>query len=391
MKRRASWLLLALVVGALFAGLSAVYRLRLARGDVFPAYSTLRADPLGVRAWYESLRDLPGLKTERVLTPLDKLVRTSSRTIIFAGMDRDEWRYLPMADFKALDGAIREGSRVVVAFCASIDPGMPPVNAEPSGDKKKSEPAQPKKPKEDVAPPASSEDRVNAAAIWGLEVKRRWMVLREETGARRVAGTPATFADNVSWRSDLYFELKPGEPWRVLYTRAGVPVLVERSLGLGSIVVAADSFFLSNEALQRERATGLLAWLVGPNTRVVFHEAHLGLREESGIAALARRYGLAGAFFTALLFVALWVWQRMALFVPPAPDADELIPGHQATAGLDALLRRAVPPAQLARACFDEWRRSARAGDIVRVEAALPVKAAAPDAYNAAVRALKRR
>jgi hypothetical protein len=41
--------------------------------------------------------------------------------------------------------------------------------------------------------------------------------------------------------------------WRVLYERGGYPVLIERVFGSGSIVLCSDSYFLSNEALRRER------------------------------------------------------------------------------------------------------------------------------------------
>jgi hypothetical protein len=38
-----------------------LFELRFERGDVYPAYSSLRADPLGAMAFYESLEKIPGL------------------------------------------------------------------------------------------------------------------------------------------------------------------------------------------------------------------------------------------------------------------------------------------------------------------------------------------
>ncbi len=390
MSRRGAWIALVLVVGAMLAGFAALYRLRLARGDIFPAYSTLRADPLGVRALHDSLDDIPSLRVERSLAPLEKLAHRPPRTLLLAGMRRERWEHMPADEFKALDQAVRAGSRVVVAFRADIQLEEPKAEEAPAAkDVKKTlkDAVRADKP----GKVSDEHEPADATPLWGVEVKRRWLVLREETGAMRAPNAPADFPESVTWRSDLHFGLTAGEPWQVLYSRAGEPVLVERRIGRGSIVMAADSYFLSNEALQRERAAPLLAWLIGPHARVVFIETHLGIREDTGVAALARRYGLEGAFFTALLLVVLVVWRRMALFVPPAPEADELAPGHEATAGLEALLRRAVPVSRLAQTCLGEWRRTARPGDVARVEADWPAKAPAADAYNAAVKALKRR
>ena len=51
---RSSFLLLPLVAVALIAGLISIVHIRYASGDVYPAYSTLRADPEGAMALYES-------------------------------------------------------------------------------------------------------------------------------------------------------------------------------------------------------------------------------------------------------------------------------------------------------------------------------------------------
>ena len=49
-------MLLALAVAALFvAGLIQLFLLRFKAGDVYPAYSSLRSDPLGTQVLFESL------------------------------------------------------------------------------------------------------------------------------------------------------------------------------------------------------------------------------------------------------------------------------------------------------------------------------------------------
>jgi len=84
-------------------------------------------------------------------------------------------------------------------------------------------------------------------------------------------------------------------------------------------VLAADSYFTSNEALLHERHPKLLAWLVGAGTRAVFDETHLGVAENPGMAALARKYRLHGVAAVLLLLAVLHVWGSAASLLPPPP------------------------------------------------------------------------
>jgi hypothetical protein len=166
--------------------------------------------------------------------------------------------------------------------------------------------------------------------------------------------------------------------------------MIERVRGKGSITLLADSFVLSNEAVQRERATSLLADLLGDAKRVVFVESHLGVEIESGVAVLARRYGLGGAALTALVLAGLWIW-RSATPLTPIFEEDEEVPLSVApTAGLEALLRRAVPPTKLFATCIEAWRPNATAGDHRRLAATPPPETQLDPvaAYNTTTRAL---
>jgi hypothetical protein len=413
--RHFSWMALLVIAVAFTGGLGWLFKLRLGQGDLFPPYSTLRADPLGTRAIFEALQELPELRVERSLQAMRKIAETPARTIVFAGMERDQWESFSVEEANALDAAVRAGSRVAIIFKAER---MTTAEIPESYDKRKADEkkAAEKKAKEraekkegsdkkadgrERGSPRNEEERatwlaretVDWTRRWGFELRTRWIMDREE-GALKKAGAPEALETKIPWKSDLYFHLTQGSDWKVLYTRGASPVLMEMSLGRGSVVVATDTFFLSNEAMQKSRETTLLAWLVGGNARVVFNESHLGVEEDVGIAKLARRYGLAGAFFVLLLLTALFVWRRMALFVPPAPETAEAELTYHPSAGLEALLRRALPAGKLVDTCLAEWARTARAGDVEKVRAVVakqPAKAAPADVYNAIVRTLKRR
>src|SRR2546430_15160586 len=118
MKQHGATLLLIALLGVLVAGLALVFRLRLTAGDVFPAYSSLRADPLGTRALYESLSALPGLRVARNFRPLDGAEPTPPRTLILAGTAKEQWHHLTREQFDALDAAVKAGCRLVITFKA---------------------------------------------------------------------------------------------------------------------------------------------------------------------------------------------------------------------------------------------------------------------------------
>jgi hypothetical protein len=392
MKRRGPLLALFLLLAALVSGVAVLFQLRLAQGDVFPPYSSLRADPLGTRALHDSLVRLGAVRVERGFRPLAELPPTPPRTIILTGVRARSWKETEREEFDALDAAVRAGSRLVIAFRAEAaqDPAEMAREKKRAEERERREKAERKKNKFHPPKPAY----VDLYRRWGANVKDRVLIDRGDGAVRSDEAAPAaTLPERIAWRSDLYFDLDPSANWHVLYRRGAQPVLGERRLGLGSIVLAAESYFLSNEALQNDRSPALLAWIVGPHARVVFDEAHLGVEAQPGIAALARRYGLAAAFYTLLLLAALFVWRRMALFVPPVETADELALTYHPAAGLEALLRRAVTPDALVGACTAEWKPTARETDRARVERALaaqPKSSPAAAHYNAAVRALRR-
>lgn len=422
MKRLGPGLLIASLALLLVWGVSAVYRLRVARGDLFPQYSTLRADPLGARALHDALQLLPGRRVERWTRPLARLEAKPGDLVWVIGINRD----LDKESWSALDRATIAGASVIAAWRAETSwPGdgtaaratREAAWSEPKPDedkdaekleKKKTKPA-PKKDSEadedddaedetalgfdpSAEPPsryASEQER-----RWGFRLARRELVTHDGApDALRAASAPEAWpADLARWRSDLFFLSRPGDGWTTLYQRGGDIVMMSRPRGAGRVTLLADSFPLSNEAAQRERATALLADLVGASSRIVFVESHLGVETEVGVAALARRYGLGGAALMALVVAALWFWRRASPLAPLPAEDTELRLAIAPTAGLEALLRRAVPPAKLHQACLEAWRSTASAADRRRLEAApLSPETEPVAAHRAALRALSKK
>src|SRR6266487_6109478 len=81
-KDRLLLLLLAVLLAVFGLGVGRLFQLRFEAGDVYPPYSSFRADPLGTKAFFESLKILRGITVQRFLQQLDKL-REGRRTTLF--------------------------------------------------------------------------------------------------------------------------------------------------------------------------------------------------------------------------------------------------------------------------------------------------------------------
>jgi hypothetical protein len=166
----------------------------------------------------------------------------------------------------------------------------------------------------------------------------------------------------VPWYSRWYFK-DLGEAWRVVYRVEGRPAAVARDFGRGKVLLLADSYLFSNEAVKDAPQAAWLSWLTdggrpGPLT-VVFDEAHLGSQANPGVAVLARRYGLGPLAAVLLVLAGLFIWQRaFSLAPPPADDQAEALIDRDAEAGLIGLLTRHVGEKQAVGLCLDQWAES---------------------------------
>jgi len=251
MSRLAQGLLLAAVLAGTGLGIAFLYRLRLAQGDVFPPYSSLRSDPLGTRALYESLARLPGLRVERRFQALERLAAGAPRTIVVAGMDSGQWSALSTDEFGALDRAVRAGSRLVLALRADFKgasgaaAGASAAKAKPADDAAKKDGADDAHrpwPREAGTAPAREAPKVaDLRRLWGVSLSKR-IELDHDKGAVLAADAPRELPGALRWKSGLYFGVEAGAPWRVIYRDLGNPVLMEMAYGRGSIVVASDAY-----------------------------------------------------------------------------------------------------------------------------------------------------
>ena len=384
------------LAAAFFYGVARLFVLRYERGDVYPPYSSLRADPLGVKGIYDALDRLPGVDATRNFRALPKLKPAAPVTLVYAGVTPyAEWESRELSVFDAL---VHDGTRAIFTFMpfanAPLPEQMKRAQAVAREQKEKAR-AEKKKPRgkklgakhakeeakktgdekadeeeTDPNPPVSFGE---VAKRWGFDFDYLPPDKEKKTDRSAVlADGKAKLEPEISWHTALCFkDLKP--EWRVLYRCAEKPVVIERRFGRGSIVLAADSFFLSNEAMRAERLSKLLAWTFDGPPALVFDEEHHGVRDDPGIATLARKYRLHGVVAGILLLALLFVWKNAVRFIPAYADDlgdGDVVAGKESAEGFVNLLRRTIKPSEILPVCIAEWRKSAahRAAEQAQVE-----------------------
>jgi hypothetical protein len=343
---------LLLVLVAFGYGLVQLFKLRFATGDVYPPYSSLRGDPLGSRVYFDSLQQLGATRVRRHIQSIDKLPDGRDVTLFVFGLPWSEMS-AEIGEYKALEDFVRRGGRLVVTLYPEL--GKPRFFTPGLGTNR---PAfkNPLLDDDQRHPPINLREKWN----FGFEYvpTTRDSRLLSPVVAKRVES--ATLPETMSWHSALIFT-NLNEGWRIIYARGTNPVMIARDHGAGSIVLATDSFFVSNEALRQERSADLLAWLVGGNREILFDETHLGVQERPGIAQLARRYKLHSGVIALLALAALFIWKSSVSFIPRVNESATALTvlGRESAAGFENLLRRSIAKKDLLQTSLDEWHKSA--------------------------------
>ena len=365
-------------------GVVKLFLLRFEAGDIYPPYSTLRSDPLGSRAFYRSLENLRNISVQRNYQTLANLEFEQPSTFFYIGASAFNSESVAEEWVDVIERLTTSGGRLVLSFLpVEKKPAKWRISScaanhtDPSPDQKDGQTEESAGTKADAdsgeAPSESaSQPPISSTETQCVDLKDKWgLVLAfADTPATEAVKTDADeplastkdLPQRISWHTAVYFD-DLDDSWRIIYSAGGQPVIVERPYGNGSLVLLADTFFMSNEALRSERFPELLAWTVGPNTRIIFDETHLDIRKHPGVLSLIKKYRFHWFIFAVAVLAVLFVWKNSAYFVPP-PKGRHDRSGHgvyssrDSTQGLVSLLRRNIPAKQLLQTCAHEWRRT---------------------------------
>jgi hypothetical protein len=352
MKARAPALILICMIAAVFVwGVLQIFDMRFSRGDIYRPYSSLRADPLGTRIFYESLERISNIHVGRNEDSSNQFELAGNLVFFYVGT---YGLILTEKELVDLEKFIKNGGRFVLTFY----PQGPSSHLNGETDPTHSATASP------TPTPRNGEDEVTTRKVFSLrDIAKRWnftIGINDKFETTDATASISTVEGTIPWHSAAAFE-NIGPAWRTIYSIANRPVVIESDLGKGTIVLATDSYLLSNEAMRHDRRPAFLAWLVGDKGRVVFDEVHHGVSEVPGVSTLIRRYRLGGFVLAALVTAILLCWKNMVRLVPveaTRSGTEEFVSGKESFAGLTSLFRRNIAPSELTEVCFSEWNKS---------------------------------
>jgi len=354
---------MALLLLLFVVGVARLFILRFESGDVYPAYSSLRSDPLGARALYESLENLNGIRVHRNYKILESLRFEPGTTFFYFGSSATGNDLVPEKLVKVFDRLTQSGGRLVLTFLPvtkSNSAALPHENSE-------SQRVEGGRESKDTAP----NKLVSIKKHWGigLAFKENLPLKDDKHLAIEATSNRRDLPPVISWHTNLYFDLYVND-WQPVYSYEGLPLIVERSYGKGSILLCADSFFISNEALWSERHPQLLVWLIGGNSRIIFDETHFGIYKQPSVAQLLRHYRFHWFFAALAVLALLFIWKSASYFVPPPQDdvlaGADVVSEKDYTQGLIALLRRNIAGSQVLQVCAREWEQTFKKNPRIR-------------------------
>lgn len=362
--------ILASLCSILFAiGLTQLFLLRFEAGNVYPLYSSLRSDPMGTRVVYDGYDRLSPDTVDRNYRPWQYIKLDEKTTLMIIGVSDAHLGKENRAFDTVLEAVAQSGGRLVLTL-TGISNGRLAKDSDlwDSGREKEDGAADDAESVKRFVEPDAADDPASASGEKGLGIGPAALGI----GINTMSGEPtddfaALYADypdilslNIPWRSQLYFELRD-TAWETIYTWQGYSVVAQRPWGKGTVVMAADSYLISNEAMRNNRRPGFLTWLVVPGNDILFDEYHKGLVKQPGVAGLARQYRLHGLFAALLAVTILFVWRQSAIFVPMAQSRQESSM-EQPTVGRDTgqgvvhLARRHIGTQELLSVCFETWK-----------------------------------
>lgn len=314
-------------------------KLRLETSDSFPEYSTYRADPKGLRAFYESLQTTDLVQVSRRLQSSKILSSGENRVLVLAGVGADQ-ETVTDEDSALFNHWLETGGRLIIAL---------------RPEKISSSKGQP-------APRASQEEKDGTSFVYWRTLIRRWgadIIPLSETHA--ATATSTSFGTLSRWLGRNSFDRLTSD-WKAIAVQDNKNVIVERPFAQGSIVLLADTYPLSNEGLAADRNTAFLLWLIDNRRGVQFEETHLGLSEQPGIMTLAQRYGLQGTLVSIVAVLLLFIWKCQYTLIPRTKSDQNrsTISGSSSDQVFLSLLQRTLSRKDLLDICITTWLKTAR-------------------------------
>jgi hypothetical protein len=308
-----------------FAGTFFIFQSRLRKGEAFPDYSTLKADPLGTLALFESLQKTPDLTVTRNYSSTS-IVNISNSTIFFIGVQPYVFN-MEGSLTSHIDSLLKNGNRVIVSF---LDPPFYSLSNFPSDSLNKSK----------------------LSFLHSIKFKKSC----SDTSNVRAADA---FFKNIKWPGGL--NLQADSTWETIVFRDSFMLLGEKKVHSGALVALHDGYNLSNQGLRDNLKTNgsnpLIPYLIGNNTTIIFDESHHGFVKRNSISAILQKAG----FTPVIVFLCMWflllIWyiQGITIRIQPAWISDNQ--SSETPDSLQLILSSRISAKNILQICKDEWQK----------------------------------
>ncbi|HBC86141.1 MAG TPA: hypothetical protein DCZ94_04215 [Lentisphaeria bacterium] len=336
-----------------------IFSLRFSKGDVYPDYSTLNSDPKGCKALFEGLSEINGVGVSRLMTGSGEIAVEDETVLFKIGAPA----YSVKGNSDLYDFVFKGGRAVVFFHPDSFEAGAVSPRVKSKTGKKAID--------AELPDGKASRNMKKWIREWAFTLRRsRTMPLPGQKAVPEPGYMEKYSFTGFPMYSASYFEVAdPG--WLTVYSSKGKPVVIERRLGSGTVVLSCVPYPLSNEALRKDFSPELICWLVGEKKKVLFDEGVHGMREEKNLVWLLKKYRLEVLGANLLLVIILLLWRNMysvALREVAGSDGgwSPVNPGCSSSSGLGNLLQKAVPKKDIVKACYDEWLRIIRYHNVNR-------------------------
>ena len=127
----------AFLIAVFLIGVVNLFLLRFKAGDVYPPYSSLRSDPLGTRAFYESLDNLDNIAAKRNYRPMSKIKSGQGVTFFYLGAKIFNSDSVYKDLLKSFEHIAKSGGRLVIAFFPIMKNQLKPLCKEKASEDSK--------------------------------------------------------------------------------------------------------------------------------------------------------------------------------------------------------------------------------------------------------------
>ncbi len=341
-------------------GVFELVSLRFMKGDKYPKYSSFRADPMGIKGLYDSLSELESIDVKRNLTSLKESNLPYANSVLFVTgimSDADNWK-----NDKDYYHYILKGGRLVIFFSQKArgfyveDDTL--KKSEMTTESKEMENGGGKE-KEVV-----HKVKEQKYCKFGFALKRFNNLAYSKKSAEladiklleRINDKTLTFYTNN------HLLTSPKEDWNILYKYRDKPMIIEKKIGKGSLIVSSMSYCISNEGLQKYMPVEFITHILKKRKLIVFDEFIHGIKEQKNIAWLARKYNLIFLLINIMIVILLFIWKNFNsiknIETTYSYDSSSIYQIHNNNNGIINLLKNFISQKVLIKECITECQKT---------------------------------